>query len=157
MLLQPDRSDRLRRLRDDVRAAQNVTRRLMAEAFAALGERHSALPSAAPVQRVAALLEAEAWTDAALALLALELPHWTLRRIAYDDGEWRCSLGTQRPLPEWLDDTVEASHPMLPLAIVAAMIEARIATPTDADAVRQSVPSVRRPREAAYLCCDNFA
>jgi hypothetical protein len=149
--------ERWRRLLDDVERAQTVTGPLVAKAFATLGERHSALPSSAPAKRIAALLEAEAWTDAALALLALELPHWKLRRLVYDDGEWRCSLGKQWPLPEWLDDTVERGHPVLPLAIIAAMIEARVASPAGDDAPTRTVPSVGHPREAASLCCDNFA
>jgi len=31
-------------------------------------------------------------TDAALALIDLELPQWQVRRIAYDAGEWHCAL-----------------------------------------------------------------
>jgi hypothetical protein len=77
-------------------------------------------------------------------------------RRVYDDGEWRCCLGKHRPLPEWLDDTVEVGHPILPLAIVAAMVEARVATPARVDAVLRSVPPVRDRRDATILCCDNF-
>ena len=45
--------------------------------------------------RIARLIEAEAWTDAALALIDLELPQWQVRRIAYDEGEWHCALSPQ--------------------------------------------------------------
>jgi hypothetical protein len=65
-------------------------------------------------------------------VLDLELPQWKLRRIAYDDGEWRCCLGQQWPLPKWLDDTVDIGHLVLPLAILNAMIEARAVAQTSA-------------------------
>jgi len=42
--------------------------------------------------RIERLIESGAWTDAALALIDLELPQWQLRRIAYDEGEWHCAL-----------------------------------------------------------------
>jgi hypothetical protein len=128
----------------------------MADVLATMDERGSASPRLAPAKRIHALVEAGAWTDAALALLDLELPRWTLRRLVYEDGEWRCCLGRQWPLPEWLDDTVEAGHPVLPLAILDALIEARAAAPTSASDARRSVPSIRLPRDVAYLCCDNF-
>jgi hypothetical protein len=78
-------------------------------------------------------------------------------RLAYEDGEWRCCLGKQWPLPAWLDDIVDAGHPVLPLAILAAMIEARAVVQTSAAAAPRSVPAVGVPQDAAYLCCDNFA
>jgi hypothetical protein len=140
-----------------VRRAQNVTRALMADVVATIGERYAASPSGAPAKRIHALLEAEAWTDAAPALLDLELPRWKLRRLAYEDGEWRCCLGRQRPLPEWLDDIVDAGHPVLALAILDAMIEARTIVQPSATAVPRSVPPVGLQQDAAYLCCDNFA
>jgi hypothetical protein len=36
-----------------------------------------------------------AWTEAAFALIALELPLWRVRRLVYEDGEWLCSLSHQ--------------------------------------------------------------
>jgi hypothetical protein len=60
--------------------------------------------------RIERLIDYGAWTDAALALLELELPHWQLRRLVYDDGEWHCALSRQRELPEWLDDRSIESH-----------------------------------------------
>jgi hypothetical protein len=156
LLLQSHRGEHLRKLQGDVRRARNVTSALMTDVLATMGERGSASSRFAAARRVHALVAAEAWTDAALALLDLELPQWTLRRLAYEDGEWRCCLGKQWPLPEWLDDTVEAGHPVLPLAILDALIEARAVAPTSASDAPRSVPSVRLPRDVAYLCCDNF-
>ena len=57
--------------------------------------------------RIERLIRSGAWTDAALALLDLELPQWQLRRIAYDQGEWYCALSRQRELPDWLDQSIE--------------------------------------------------
>jgi hypothetical protein len=38
------------------------------------------------------LIEAGAWTDAAITLIGFELPSWSVRRLACEDGEWLCSL-----------------------------------------------------------------
>ncbi|WP_315755237.1 MULTISPECIES: hypothetical protein [unclassified Bradyrhizobium] len=105
--------------------------------------------------RIARLLETEARIDAALELIALQLPRWQLRRIAYDDGEWHCALSQQRELPDWLDRCAEARHSDLALAILHAAAEARRLEPS------VSQPDARRgiTTEAAVaglLCCDNF-
>src|SRR6202042_3295222 len=75
--------------------------------------------------RIERLIDAEAWMDAALALIDLELPQWQARRIAYDDGEWHCALSRARELPEWLDQSIEAHHADLPLATLSAYPEAQ--------------------------------
>src|SRR6476659_10952614 len=75
--------------------------------------------------RIDQLIEARAWDDAALALIELELPAWKLRRLVYEDGEWLCSLSSHPNLSVALDDTVDARHEVLPLAILSAFIEAR--------------------------------
>jgi hypothetical protein len=157
MLFVPNQNEQNRALQAQLRRAQAVTPALMADVLALAGERYSAPPYLARAKRIDALLEAEAWTDAALALLDLELPQWKLRRIAYDDGEWRCCLGKQRPLPEWLDDTVEVGHPLLPLAILDALIEARLLAQTFSAATPRPVPSVLLSRDTQSVCCDNFA
>ena len=155
MLSVRNQNEQLRALQAQLRRARAVTPGLMADVLALVAERYSAPSYLACAKRIDALIEAEAWTDAALALLDLELPQWKLRRIARDDSEWRCCVGKQRPLPEWLDDTVECGHPVLPLALFDALIEARLvaltfATPT----ARSVVPSAR---DTEYVCCDNFA
>ena len=97
-----------------------------------------------------------AWTDAALALIELELPQWQVRRIAYDEGEWYCALSRERELPEWLDQSIEARHADLPLALLGAFVDAqRIAAPSS----RTSVPAVPHQASTSYepVCCDNFA
>ncbi|NPU67173.1 hypothetical protein HL667_19370 [Bradyrhizobium sp. 83012] len=105
--------------------------------------------------RIARLLETEARIDAALELIALQLPQWQLRRVAYDDGEWYCALSQQRELPDWLDRCAEAHHSDLALAILHAAAEARRLGPS------VSPPGARRGVTAEagvgdLLCCDNF-
>jgi hypothetical protein len=107
-------------------------------------------------QRIERLIGSGAWLDAVLALIDLELPQWQVRRIAYDEGEWHCALSRARELPDWLDQSIEAHHEDLPLAVLSAFVEARRA---DAPARRTSVPNVPRGAELSCMpfCCDNFA
>jgi hypothetical protein len=107
--------------------------------------------------RIERLIESGAWTDAALALLELELPHWQLRRLAYDDGQWYCALSPQRELPDWLDDrSVEGRHADLAMAILSAFADAQR---KPAPPSRTSVPAVPRAANPLYEPAngDNFA
>ena len=63
--------------------------------------------------RIERLIQSGAWTDAALALLELELPHWQLRRLAYDEGEWHCALSRQREFPN--GSTIDRSKAITPI------------------------------------------
>jgi hypothetical protein len=106
--------------------------------------------------RIERLINSSAWTDAALALIDLELPQWQVRRIVYDEGEWHCALSRQRELPDWLDSCIEARHADLPLAILSAFVNAqRVSVPP----VRTSVPTASIAAKPLYepVCCDNFA
>jgi hypothetical protein len=122
-----------------------------------LAETRRRLPSVGrEAARVERLIQSGAWTDAALALIELELPLWQVRRIAYDEGEWYCALSRDRELPDWLDRSVEAHHADLPLAILSAFVGARLAaTPSN----RSSVPFVPREPNPLYepVMTDNFA
>jgi len=106
-------------------------------------------------ERIDRLIAAGAWTDAAVALIALELPAWTLRRLAYDGGEWVCSLSRQPSLPEAYDDTADGSHETMPLAILRAFLQARRMTDV-APRVASNVPQIAVGAGTA-ICCDNFA
>ena len=107
--------------------------------------------------RIERLIDCGAWTDAALALLELELPQWRLRRLAYDEGEWHCALSSQRELPDWLDDRwIESHHADLALAILRAFVDAQRKS---APLRTTSVPATPRSATPLYepVCCDNFA
>jgi hypothetical protein len=115
---------------------------------AALG----ATTAAAAIRRLA---EAGAWTDAAFALVRLELPLWSVRRLIYDDGGWRCTMSRQPHLPDWLDDAVEGHHPNLAIAILLALMAARQST----QAPETPALDAHNDRSARSLsiCCDNFS
>ena len=53
------------------------------------------------------LIEAGAWTDAAITLIGCELPNWGVRRLVCEEGEWLCSLSRQPNLPIFLDESAE--------------------------------------------------
>ena len=141
---------------DRLRHAHHVTAKLMSAVIEAACRRFPSAGQGERTARIERLIAAEAWTDAAFALIELELPQWQVRRIAYDEGEWHCGLSRERELPEWLDQSIEARHPDLPLSILSAFVEAQRAS---APSIRPSVPIVRHEASAAYeaLCTDNFA
>jgi hypothetical protein len=143
-------------LADRIRNAHAVTTDLISSVVKAACRRFPSVGQAGKTARIERLIASEAWTDAALALIDLELPQWQVRRIAYDEGEWHCALSRARDLPEWLDQAVEAYHSDLPLAILSAFVAARqVTAPSD----KTSVPTVLRDTSAIYepVCCDNFA
>ena len=143
-------------LDDRLHDARAVTAELMSEV---IGETCRRFPSAGQSEktaRIERLIQTGAWTDAALALIDLELPQWQVRRIAYDEGEWYCALSRERELPDWLDRSIEARHPDLPLAILSAFVDARrMAGPPS----RTSVPMVPGAASTLYepVLTDNFA
>jgi hypothetical protein len=118
--------------------------------------RFASLSGSERTARVTRLIEAEAWADATLALMELELPLWQVRRLAYDEGEWHCALSRERELPDWLDTAVEAHHADLALALLSAFIEVQaLAVETS----RPSVPTVRPAMDSLYepIACENFS
>jgi hypothetical protein len=128
---------------------------LFADVFATSCRRLGTMRRTAAVTHLDRLIESAAWTDAALALLAIELPQWRLRRLAYDNGEWHCALSSQREMPEWLDQSVEAHHSDMALAILCAVVEA---IADNAPVPHASVPAVPAPRDGFEpVLCDHFA
>ena len=101
------------------------------------------------------LIDAGAWVDAAFALIETATPNWKPRRLIYEDGEWRCSLSRQPHVPMVLDDTVEASHEVLPLAVLRALIEVHRRSP-GIRGTTSPVPQIQAMPEQT-ICCDNFA
>jgi hypothetical protein len=141
---------------DRIGGAEAVTADLMAEI---IGLRCRQLPPIRRTEktaRIERLIGSGAWTDAALALIDLELPQWQVRRIAYDAGEWHCALSRQRELPEWLDQSIESHHADVVLAILSAFLDVQHFS---ARTNRTSVPTVPRNASPLYppVCCDNFS
>jgi len=136
--------------------AHAVTAKLLHDVIRGTCRRFLSFRRAENSDRIEQLMKSGAWTDAVLALIELELPQWQVRRIVYDAGEWHCALSRQRELPDWLDQSIEARHADLSLAILIAFTEAqRVSEPP----FRTSVPSVPGMANAPCtpVCCDNFA
>jgi hypothetical protein len=139
-----------------LRDAGEADAALVDEVVNAACRRYPSLGQAEKTARLEQLIKSGAWTDAALALIDLELPMWQVRRLAYDDGEWYCALSRERELPDWLDQSIEARHSDLSLAILSAFVEAqRVSAPES----RTSVPKYRNTTRDFYepLPLDNFA
>ncbi len=101
------------RSHDRLRDAHAATAELITEIIGETCRRFPSLGQTEKTARIEQLIHSQAWTDAAFALIDLELPLWQVRRIAYDDGEWYCALSRERELPDWLDQSIEARHPDL--------------------------------------------
>jgi hypothetical protein len=154
MLFNPKHADRLARSAERIRLAPAVTPELMSAVTGRACARLTVLQGRMGA-RIHGLIASSAWTDAALALIALELPQWRLRRLLYADGDWVCCLSREPNLPDALDDTVDARHMVMPLAILQACVEALRRT----DAVRD-IPSPTTPCPTPtrqVLSCENYA
>jgi hypothetical protein len=147
----PDPGELTGRLRD----AGEVNAALMAEVTGTACRRYPSIGQSEKTARLKQLIRSGAWTDAALALIDLELPLWQVRRLAYDEGEWHCALSRERELPDWLDRSIEIRHADLALAILSAFVEARRASEPE---TRTSVPAVSRSMWEFYepMPTDNF-
>ena len=156
MSLDPKLEDQLDALEAQLRRAATLTPELMSNVIADACTRLPVMKRSGKAARIDQLIEAGAWSDAALALIELELPAWKPRRLVYEDGEWLCSLSRQPNLPMALDDTADASHEVLPLAILTAFVEARRRASAMRETRLQTVPPVRRTSGYA-ICCDNFS
>ena len=142
-------------LGDQLRDAITVTPSLIADVIREGCRRFPSLGQADKTERIGQLIRLSAWTDAALALIELELPQWQVRRLAYDDGEWYCALSRERELPDWLDQSVESRHADLALAILSAFVEVQRLS---AESPQTSVPRAPQRASALYepLLSDNF-
>ena len=149
MSLKPSWKERLDKLQGHMRRSRAITPQLLTEVIAEACIRFAAHGTTAKA-RIHQLAEHGAWADAVLALLQLELPHWRLRRLLYEDGEWHCFLSRRLEVPLELDDGVEATHEILALAILIAFIEARSVVTTAAFPQVMAAPG-------HTVCCDNFA
>jgi hypothetical protein len=145
---------RLEALEERLRNAGTLTLDLVDEAIGEACPRVAALGAEAKgiFRR---MIEAGALTEAALRLIELALPQWSLRRLAREDGEWPCSLSKQPWRPLGFDAIAEATHEILPLAILMTLVEARRLGRMRV-AVANSVPQVS-PAKMYTFSCDNYA
>ena len=148
--------DRAATLGERLNDALAVTPALIADVVRECCRRFPSQGQSGKTERVEQLIQLGAWTDAALALIDLELPQWRVRRLVYDSGEWHCALSRERELPDWLDDSVEGRHADLALAILRAFVEVQRTTSPSS---RTSVPAAGRNESPLYepLCCDSFS
>jgi hypothetical protein len=142
-------------LADRLRNAASAGPEIFSAVIEACG-RVAALRTAGKATRLDQMLANAAWTEAAFTLIALELPAWTVRRLVYEDGEWICSLSRQPNLPPEIDDSVDTHHAALPLAMLAALIEAKAKNAGSMQDAPLRVPQVSAVKDCVF-CCDNFA
>ena len=142
------------RLDEELQFAPRPTPDLFAKIVGGACSRIAVLSKSEKAAQIDLLIKSGAWTDAALALLELELPAWKLRRLIYEDGEWLCSLTRRPELPTSLDDSADGFHEVLALAILQAFVEARRIGVADESG--SMVPRIWQASEPT-LCCDNFA
>jgi hypothetical protein len=143
-------------LGERIRNASAANAALVADIIGAACRRFPSLGQGEKTARLEQLIRSGAWTDAALALIDLELPLWHIRRLAYDEGEWHCALSRECELPDWLDQAIETHHADLALAILGALVEAQRVSQGES---RTSVPTVNRAAPDFYepLSSDNFS
>jgi len=152
----PARTGNLATLDGRLRDSFAVTAEFISDIISQTCRRFPSQSQTGKTARVERLIASGAWTDAALALIDLELPQWKIRRLVYDEGEWHCALSRERELPDWLDQAIESHHADLALAILSAFVEAqRVSAPSR----KTSVPMVPQDAQPLYepVCSDNFA
>jgi hypothetical protein len=153
MLFDPKHGQYLGTLEVELRRARGLTPELVSEVMAQACGCFAPHEDAA-TRGIGRLIEAGACVDAVLALIALALPQWKLRRVLYEDGEWHCSLSRQPQLPIELDEVAEGSHEALALAVLIAFLNARRDPPGRARGAtggRQSTAAPATPCVATIL------
>lgn len=150
-----EKSDRLERLEHDLRLAPVPAPGLFSRVMAKACTRIPALRAAGKAPQLDRLVAAGAWTDAAFALIALELPAWQVRRLWREENAWFCSLSQRPAWPAALDDTADAAHEELSFAILLAFLQARRLSALAVGA-GSPVPRVQQAADGS-VCCDNFA
>ena len=149
MLFHLKSEDRLAALQQRLTRDHALTPDAVSEITAVVGARDE------QIDRIDALMQSGAFTDATLALIELTPAAWKLRRLSYDDGEWHCSLSRHPGIPAEFDDTADGSHEILPLAILSALIVALRDHQAAGGNRLRTVPPIRLTAGQA-VCCDNF-
>ncbi len=153
MFLHSVRSEQLATLAGRVSAAGEATPEMLSEIVAETARRLSAPAKAAQLHQ---LIEAGALTEAAFALINLELPLWAKFAASPTMNASGTAPCRQRELPEWLDQAIETTHSSLTLAIVSIYIETLRQIEASREPSRPSVPQTRGD-QFEPVCCDNYA
>ena len=161
MLFKPSLQDTCRAVKAAIDVADEAAPALLRAVLDIAAARCATPHRGVHLKRIDALIDAQAWTDAALAIAALDRAH-AVRRIERDDGEWYCTIGSQWPVPEWLDHGTWHGHRALPLAILGAVVdalsqnEAAAAATTSTERCRE-LPGQGRGDVIASFGCDNYS
>ena len=123
------RKDRIERLIRKVDRATCPTHPLLVEIVSAVCPRHLEGRGSKSVA-LRHWLETDAYHDVIFGLVEWELPGWTVRRLALDDGLWWCAL-TPRLSAFWGHDEVDESHPDMTLALAKAFLVALCRDPVE--------------------------
>ena len=138
-----------------VHRADAASAELLSSVIKAASRNSSAKKETQESKRLETLIKADALTDAALLLIAIELPQWQLRRLACDEGIWHCTLSRRGELPDWLGESIEAQHADMTLALICAYLEAVQQHESETDDPRSSVSRLQ-DEHFQTLCCENF-
>src|SRR5690242_19785103 len=98
MAFDPTCSEIFDQLEGELRLAPALMPTVFANVISGACSRLPNLRRPGELARLEQLIAAGAWTDAALVLVELELPAWSLRRLIREDEIWFCSLSRQRNL-----------------------------------------------------------
>ena len=147
MFIEPSGRNEIDNLASKLAGATQVNASLFAQVVAA-SPRLMTLRAIGKTARLDRLAVCEAWAEAAIELIALEAPGWTVKRLSLDDREWLCSLTRFPDVPNWLDESAEGRHPILALAVLDALLAVRA---MDALALRSAAT---RPGGVGADCID---
>ena len=156
MRMRQRREDLLDGLAARIGRADAVTAHLMLDVTAQACLRFAMPDHAHDAIRIRHFIRDGAWTDAVLALIELELPRWSVRSIIREGAEWICVLSNAWPVADWLDDNVEGRNEELPLAMLAAFVEALRFNLSCKDATSGEGPNAGLAQQQRAVCCDNF-
>ena len=102
----------LGQLDDRLRDADAVTRELISEVVGQTCRRFPSMGQTEKTARIERLIGSEAWTDAALALIDLELPQWQVRRIAMTKAN---GIARSRASASFRNGSINRSKPIMPI------------------------------------------
>jgi hypothetical protein len=114
-----DRVDGLRRI---VAQSACPTHALVADIVAAVAPHHLDGRGERSIQ-LRRWLDTHAFLEIGFVLIDWELPNWSMRRLAQDDGLWWCAVSPRQAI-QWGHDEVDESHENKELAVLKAFLTA---------------------------------